>query len=227
MGKRACADEANLCEYVEINTDKTVLDVLDRNRFEVMYRELLELTPALGTTGAYISLKDADVMSDGSIQNGTIKLNYVNANGIIPLTVINKEIVECAFVGKSVTKGIECINLIIFTTTDKGYQVETVKFNSDYKVIEEIEPIYMGTDKPFSIMEVAEVNNMEKMEGYGLPKLYGAIPFLKALDLTFNIFYGDLDKGEKVVILNEFLCNFDKDGNVIYPNEQIKKMFIS
>ena len=46
MGKRVCADEANLCEYVEINTDKTVLDVLDRNRFEVMYRELLELTPA-------------------------------------------------------------------------------------------------------------------------------------------------------------------------------------
>ena len=121
MGKRVRADEANLCEYVEINTDKAILDILNKNRFDVMYRELLELTPALGTTGAYISLKDADVMSDGSIQNGTIKLNYVNANGIIPLIVVNKEIIECACVGKSVSKGKEYTNLVIFSTTDKGY----------------------------------------------------------------------------------------------------------
>jgi hypothetical protein len=223
MGKRVCADEANLCEYVEINTDDIVLEVLNENRFDVMYRQLLEETTALGTTGAYISLKNADLLDDGTIENGTIRINYVNANGIIPLTVINKEVVECAFAGQSLYRGTNIITLVIFT---QGYNVQTVRFNLDGNIISESEPVYIGKEKPFAIMEVAEVNNIDYMDGYGLPKLYGAIPFLKGLDLAYNIFLGDLDKGEKIVLVNELLCKFDKYGNPIYPNEQIKKMFL-
>ena len=56
--------------------------------------------------------------------------------------------------------------------------------------------------------------------------MYSVIPVLKALDLAYNILYSDLDKGEKIVLVNEMLCEFDKDtGKPRLSNEQ-KKMFM-
>ena len=38
------------------------------------------------------------------------------------------------------------------------------------------------------------------MMGYGYPKVYGAIGILKAVDLCFNVLFGDLDKADKLVL---------------------------
>ena len=71
-----------------------VLEILEANRFNTMYRKQLEEMSASGTVGGYIRLDDATVMSDGTITGGDIRINYVDADGIIPLTVVNDEIVE-------------------------------------------------------------------------------------------------------------------------------------
>lgn len=84
----------------------------------------------------------------------------------------------------------------------------------------------LGDVKPFAVMRNAEVNNLDDMEGYGLPKIYNAIPILKVLDLCFNVLFGDLDKADKLVLINELLCKFDDRGNPITPNEQVKKLFV-
>ena len=39
------------------------------------------------------------------------------------------------------------------------------------------------------------------MEGFGLPKLWNAIPMLKAIDLCYNVLYSDLDKAEKILLV--------------------------
>lgn len=59
------------------------------------------------------------------------------------------------------------------------------------------------------------------------PKVYNSIPFFKAVDLCFNILYGDLDKGEKLVFLNELLaCLQTKtDGTQVLTAQQ-KDLFI-
>lgn len=83
-----------------------------------------------------------------------------------------------------------------------------------------------GDVKPFAVMRNAEVNNLDGMEGYGLPKLWNAIPMLKALELCYNVLFGDLDKADKLLLVNEMLCKFDNDGNPITPCEQAKKVFV-
>lgn len=234
FAKRCCADDANLCEVVEINAGKNeekfkgVLEILEKNRFGPSYRKQLEQVSACGTVGGYIRLDNADVMPDGTVTGGDIRINYVEASGIVPLTVINDEIVECGFWGTDLVDGKDFTTLVIFKLQEnsKSYVACSHYFGDNGMEIEDKQVhLTLGEVKPFFIMRTAEVNNLDNMEGYGFPKLYAAIPVLQVLDLAFNILYSDMDKGEKMIFINELLCDFRKDGTPIFTPEQ-KKMFM-
>ena len=241
FAKRCCADDANLCEIISVSPEKNgsskeFMDLfLSNNRFDVRYREQLEKTSALGMAGAYIYLENAKYVKDGeniTVKDGAIKINYCDADCIIPLTVENKLVTECAFSTTNTVKGKEKTTLVIFTKNKSGmrflYRADTIVFDEYGKKIEsESTSIQLGDVKPFSVMMNAEVNNLDNMDGYGLPKIYNAIPLFKAVDLCYYILYGDLDKGEKLVFLNELLACIqkDEDGNP-YLTKQQKDLFI-
>lgn len=238
FAKRCCADDANLCEIISVAPEKEsgsqdfIDKLLSNNRFDVRYREQLEKTSATGTVGAYIYLRNANHMesADGtvSVRGGDIRINYVDADCIIPLTVENKLVTECAFSATNTVKGKEKTTLVIFTLEDSRYKAETVIFDErGQKIDAESSSIQLGDVKPFAIMTNAEVNNLDNMDGYGLPKIYNSIPLFKAVDLCYNILYGDLDKGQKLVFINELLACIqkDKDGKP-YLTQQQKEIFI-
>ena len=133
FAKRAAADDANLCEVVEINAgsnDGAVHEILAANRFDTQYREQLELTSAEGTSACYVRLEDA------------------------------------------------------------------------------------------------EVNSIDGMQGYGYPKVYGAIPVFLGLDAAFSALLDDVDTAEKITLINERICGFDEKGQPIAPNEAMKRRFV-
>lgn len=229
FAKRCCSDDANLCEVIEINTGESSFEalneILEENRFNVMYRKQLERMSADGTVGAYVRIVDAEER-DGVLANGKIKINYCNAQNIIPLTVENDEVIECAFIGENIVRGKEETVLVVFTLDEGGkYVADTYIFNEQSEVASS--SVQLGEVKPFAIMRTAEVNNIEDMEGYGYPKLYSSIPVLKALDLAYNILYGDLDKGDKLVFINELLSciSEDAEGNKMLSKQQ-KELFV-
>lgn len=238
FAKRCCADDANLCEIISVAPEKESKsqEFIDRlltdNRFDVRYREQLEKTSATGTVGAYIYLHNAEYVQDKdgvvTARGGDIRINYCDADCIIPLTVDNKLVTECAFCGTNIVRGKEKTVLVVFTRENGKYKAETVVFNAHGKELEdESSTIQLGEVKPFAIMMNAEVNNRDDMEGYGLPKVYNSIPFFKAVDLCFNILYGDLDKGEKLVFLNELLaCLQTKNDGTQVLTAQQKDLFI-
>ena len=235
FAKRCCADDANLCEIIEINAGESenkfdgVQEILDENRFGVMYRKQLERLAASGTVGAYIRLDNATLLDNGSVTGGDIRINYINAAGVVPLTVENDEIIECAFVGSDLVRGKNEQTLVVFQRDEKGlYTAETFVFDENNREIADRHiVIQLGDVKPFSIMRTAEVNNLDDMEGYGLPKLYNAIPALKIVDLCWNILNGDLSKGDKLLLINELLATIKKndEGKPVMTAEQ-KKLFI-
>lgn len=233
MAKRCCADDANLCELVEINVGpeeqhKYVNDILEDSNFNVIYRGQLEKTSGKGTTACYVRVDNVEFLSNGKTKGGNVKLNYVDAEGYMPLTVDNGKVIEAAFSGSSLYKGKKRTTLVLFVLNEKGmYTSETHVFNEHGEELEEeAVTVQLGEVKPFAVMRNAEVNNLDDMDGYGLPKILNAIPFLEGLELCYNILFGDLDKGEKLVLINELLCKFDDNGNPITPNEQIKKIFV-
>lgn len=234
FAKRCCADDANLCEVVEINASNDreqyeyVRRVLDGSNFDTMYRRQLEKVSANGTAACYIRVDNAQFLSDGRTKGGEIKLNYVDADCYIPLTVENDIIKEAAFSGSSLVNGKKRTTLVVFRIGEDGnYISETCVFDEFGNEIKEKQlTVNLGDVKPFAVMRTAEVNNLDNMEGYGFPKVLSSIPVFEGLDLCYNILFGDLDKGEKLVLINEMLCKFDKSGKPITPNEQIKKTFV-
>lgn len=236
FAKRGCADDANLCEIVSVALEKEntaqefIESLFEENRFEVQYRKQLEKTSATGTAGAYVYLKSADFIEYGEdkakVSGGDIRINYCDADSIIPLTIENDLVTECAFCASGRVKGKIKTTLVTFTLENNLYKADTVIFDHSGK-IEEEGNIQLGEIKPFAIMTNAEVNNLEDMEGYGLPKIYNSIPVFKALDLCYNILYGDLDKGEKLVFLNEVLTEVKtrEDGTLMLTPQQ-KDLFI-
>lgn len=233
FAKRGCSDDANLCEIVEINAGEQaekfegVQEILDDNRFDVMYRQQLERLSASGTVGAYLRLDNADLLEDGHVKGGEIRINYVNAVGIVPLTVENDEIIDCAFIGYNLKVGKIQQTLVVFQRDEnKLYKASTFLFDETGK-LQSSQEIQLGDVRPFSILRTAEVNNLDDMEGYGYPKLYTSIPVLKALDLCWNILYGDLDKGEKLVFINELLAEMTKkDDGTPGLTKQQKELFV-
>lgn len=232
FGKRCCSDDANLCEVLKINVGdgeqaNYVTKVFDGSKFNTQYRKQLEKTSADGTTACYIRLDNATFMDDGSVKGGDIKLNYVEANAFMPLTVENDIVTEAAFSGSALSKGKKQTTLVLFTIDEDGsYIAETQVFDDKGSRIEDKETtVKLGEVKPFAVMRNAEVNNLDDMEGYGLPKLWNAIPTLKVVDLCYNVLFSDLDKAEKIVLVNELLCEFDQDGKPKLTPEQ-KKLFV-
>lgn len=232
FAKRCCSDDANLCEVVEINAGageqgESVRKILEQSRFDTQYRRQLERIPANGTTACYVRLDNATIYDDGHAEGGEIRLNYVDAMGFMPLTVENGDITEAACSGSTMVSGKKQTTLVIFLKENGMYRAETHIFDEYGKELEEKGMVLtLGDVRPFAVMRNAEVNNLDNMDGYGLPKLLAAIPVLKALDLAFNVLFGDLDKADKLILINELLCQFDGSGKAITPNEQAKKLFV-
>lgn len=233
MAKRCCSDDANLCEIISVAPEKDGISkefiekFLRKNKFDVKYREQLEKTSAVGTAAAYIFLRKALYLSNGKVKGGEVRINYVDADSYIPLSVENGEVTEAAFSGTEKIKGKKYTMLVIFTKGDDNrYKADTVRFDDTGKQIAFGQTLQLGDVKPFAVMRNAEVNNLDDMEGYGLPKLLNAIPVLKVFDLCFNVLFSDLDKAEKIVLINEALCTVrDKNGEVVMTPEQ-KRIFL-
>ncbi len=247
FAKRCCSDDANLCEVLEINAgeskraenvsedkepvkseqDEFVNKTLRDNEFNTQYRKQLEKTSAVGTTACYVRLDNAALLNNGHAVKGNIRLNYVDADCFIPLTVENDIVTEAAFAGSRLNKGKKETTLVLFTMENAMYTAETHVFDEHGNEKKDLEMIVkLGDVKPFAVMRNAEVNNLDNMTGYGLPKLKNAIPILKSLDLCYNVLFGDLDKADKLLIVNEIMCKFDDNGKPITPNEQAKKLFV-
>lgn len=233
FAKRCCADDANLCEVLEINAGngeqaKFIKDVLSNSEFNTQYRKQLEKTSADGTTACYIRLDNATILDNGKAEGGDIKLNYVDAEGFIPLTVENDIVTEAGFVGSALKAGKKQTTLVLFIKNEQClYTAETHVFDDKENELKDNETtVILGNVKPFAVMRNAEVNNLDDMEGYGLPKILSAIPMLKVIDLAFNVLFGDLDKADKLLLINEMMCQFDGSGKPITPNEQVKKLFV-
>lgn len=128
FAKRCCSDDANLCEIISVSPEhegeaKGFIDQLFKdNRFESQYRKQLEKVSATGTVGAYIYLQGANYLEHDEdkvkVQGGKIRINYVDADCIIPLTIDNDVITECAFYGTSRVKGKSITTLVIFAMDD-------------------------------------------------------------------------------------------------------------
>ncbi len=226
MAKRCCADDANLCEVINLTAEdervnSLVASVLEDNNFYSVLREQLELVAATGTAGTYIRIINADVFDNGTVKKGEIELNYVKASQIIPLKIKNNQVIDCAFYGLEGKRHA----VVKFIRNGDIYTATTQYFSKDWKKEEQITVEYPEGCKPFALLRTAGVNNIAGMEGFGVPKIYNAIGYLKGVDLAWNTFIRDLEKADKLVLMNEKMLKFDDSGKPIRPSNLANELF--
>ena len=186
MAKKLCEDKADMLlnERVEITLEDAgaqafLDDVLRVNKFRSRANELIEKTNALGT-GAFVEFVDKD----------KVCIDYVTTEKVMPLSIVNGEVVSCAFASVTTHENKDLIyinshvrlypidntpeNAIALAARQErgipagydGYMIENFKLEGKGTNVHEIETDmvdYVLTDSTvpfFQIIKPAKANNL-------------------------------------------------------------------
>lgn len=258
MAKRVCEDLASTITSEPFTiTAKKNNEVLqeDLKKAKVLKKlpAAIEIMGYSGTVGTVTRIKNATIVNkDGTLTlaktNKTkIQTIDVNANQIIPLTIEDGEIIDCAIVSKQKrlinNKIKDVYYLELHELEEKGYQVTNKFFikedGTEIKVDGVIDTYNTLSNVPlFSLGRINRVNPISDNNGLGISLFGDSIDQLTILDLVYNNFGMDFKLGQKLMLINKKLTRVeteeytDKNGNlrtrehIIYPSDIRKQQFI-
>lgn len=233
--------------------DNLLQDLLKNTKLLNNLSEQIEKMAYSGTLGTVVHIKNATIVGEGEnayLSNNDKtkkKLIHLKGNQIIPLTIEDDEIIECAFVSEKTKKINNKITKVIYLEIhelkDRGYQITNKFFNKDDGEelrIEGIIDTYNTLSKQplFSLCKLPKVNIYDNNNGLGMALFGDSIDQLQLLDLTYNNFGMDFKLGQKVLVINKKLTRMeteeytDKDGSIktrhkiIYPSDIQKQQFM-
>ncbi len=248
MAKKVCEDWAAILlnEKTEIvvndeksnkflHDSKNKNGILDKNDFWQLGNSLVEKVFYSGT-GAFVLKIDGMKLQGESViksPDANIRIDYLTAHNIIPLTVRNGKVIEVAFASEILKRGKKYIYLETHELEDGKYKITNRYFGyNDGQLKEELLPkgilptINTGTDIPlFTIFSPNIVNTIPNSNGLGMSIFAQAIDNLKGVDLAFNNFCRDFKLGGKKVFYSDSLIRTDINGDKITPDDMMQQLF--
>lgn len=250
MAKKVCEDLADLLmnEKVQITLseereDAFVKRVLSENKFARKSNEYQERKAATGTAAYVVYLDEAEVDAEGYVQSGKIKINYLDAGAIYPVSWENGEVKECVFVTTETYLGKKYAKIQSHMLSDGRYKIENTilecitgsaegrelaeaewralkPFQNMAKVVETV------SDKPQFVIDTLNiVNNANNDESnpMGVALYANAIDVLKSIDIAYDSYSNEFELGKKRIfaapeMLKDVHGNqvFDPDDTVFY-----------
>lgn len=208
-------------EKVQINLGndkdtKTLNNLLQNNNFWVKANQGIEKTFALGT-GAFLLSLD---------RQKQIKIQFINASNIYPLTYDNDSISECAFVNDTIEFNRETMksqkirNVQTHTLENEVYIIRNFRFivgENDQLTeiqVDDIPPeIDTGGDfRWFIPIKPNIVNNLNMDSPFGIPIYANSLDTIKALDLTYDSFVNEIQNGRKRLFVTQEAMKVSGDG---------------
>lgn len=241
MGKKVAEDWANLLmnEKVKITLEgqkeQEFFDsVCEASSFAVKANEMQELKSALGTAAYVARIVGAEAREDGAINGGgEIKLDYVTAQHIFPLSWENGRVKECAFTSQRVVRGEKYLYMQIHRLGEDGnYIIENSIYYDNNgslsdKPLNSIEgfedvPTSVQTGSPypqFVIDRLNIANNYDYTLPMGIPAFANAIDQLKGADVAYDSYVNEFVLGKKRIMVQPAATK-DLDDNPLFdPNE--------
>lgn len=257
MAKKLSEDIADLLlnEHVAItindeHTSEYVKDVLKKNNWQVLGNTYQEKKAALGTVAyvPYITNAMANEETGELIAgHGEVKIDYVAADNIYPLSWSNDYIEECAFVFPKTYKTKEyaviqihaiengeyvIYNHVVETTKGSGTEVEQALWK-DMVPFRNLTPaIHTGSSKrQFVIDKLNVANNFDEDNPMGIAIYANAIDQLKGCDTAYDSYVNEFVLGKKRIYVSHDVMQetiggnkqFDPDDVVFYklPEENM------
>ena len=243
MAKKVSEDMADLLlnERVKITiadkaTDTFVKDVLTRNNFTVLGNEYQERKAATGTVAYIPYLDEMDVNEQGDVLSGTVKINYVEARNILPLSWENGKVTECAFLFPKTCNRKKYVqiqlhrresnqyiieNSVVECTSGAGAELTEEEWNRLPAFSGLAGRIETGSDKPqFIIDRLNIVNNADEDDTnpMGVALFANAIDVLRKIDLEYDSYANEFSLGRKRIFVAPEMLE-DKDGNPTFDTD--------
>lgn len=250
MAKKLSEDIADLLlnERVKMTltdraTDTFVKQVLKDNRFQVLGNEYQERKAYTGTVAYIPYLNEVETAEDGSVLSGKIRINYVSAGNIYPISWSNGKITEVAFTFPKTINRKKYVHIQFHRIEQGKYVIENAVVENvvGSKEGKELKPEEWRQLRPFSTLaakmetESEEpqfvidrlniVNNADDDESnpMGITIFANAIDTLKKLDIEYDSYTNEFDLGRKrIFVAPEMLKNadgspaFDPEDTVFY-----------
>lgn len=225
MGKRICEDWASLLWSekldIAIKDKDNLYNLLYKLKFWQKGNAGVELGFALGYSALVVDIANIEVNEKNEViksDKTKIQLSHFSAFNIVPVTVENEEITECAFI----TQSSKSTNINLHYKNEKGnYCIDVYRENKqDGK--EELYTIETESETPlFCIIHPNAVNNTQLDNTTDLFRptsiLINAIDTLKAIDNKYDAFDSEFVLGKKRVYvsakLNKIVYEKDAQGN--------------
>lgn len=205
MAKRVCEDWANLLlnekfsiTASDAKADKFLKKVLKDNNFYASANRLVELAFALGT-GAFVEY----------LSGGEVKIDFIRADMIYPLSWDNGKICECAFASEKMIDGKPHVYLNMHVLRNGKYVILNKLFLRNGARLKEVElpsgvedVVLCGYTKPFfQIVTPNIVNNTDFDNPMGISVFANSIDILKGIDLIYDSYQNEFRLGKKRIIV--------------------------
>lgn len=208
--------------------DETMAD----NNFSVKANEAQELKASRGTVAYVCRAEDAVISADGRIlpsAGAKIRIDYVTAENIFPLSWENGYVSECAFAKRDVIDGKPYDFLTIHRFDGGEYVIENHLFERgkngkltevdmlDVRGYEAVPPVvYTGSDRrQFVLDRMNIVNNLDPSSPMGISVYANAIDQLKGVDIAYDSYVNEFVLGKKRIIVKPEATK-DLDGEPIF-----------
>ncbi len=186
------------------------------------FNNFAEMFMGLGI-GATVVETEAMVDEDGKIikSNEPIKIKMVPGRRVIPITVDDGEVTECAFVSYF-TGG---ARLTIHYLGDDGkYNLAIFKAKGDgrgnYSFESEYSNIKLDTIPLFQIWHPNLTDEDEVDKCFGTSCLSTALDAFKSIDLGYTAYYKEIKLGQKIKVISTDQIEYDENGNEVHPFDE-------
>lgn len=215
MGKRACEDWANLLlnEKTDItvgdaHSQEVVHNALEKCKFWQKGNEGVEKSFALGCGAFVVVVDDIGINARGELADKSkskVKVKFVNATKVIPLTFEDEEITECAFINVNSGKTYISVHL----KNERGnYEIHNIKCKGEgdnLSFAEADDHTVFDTQNSlpwFFIIKPNIANNVDINSPLGISVFANAMDNLKEIDLVFDSYANEFILGKKRIFVN-------------------------
>ena len=208
MAKKVCEDWANLLmnektDIVIPNNQDEFNQILEREDFWSKANEGVEKTFALGNGAFVIRLENAKIDNSGMIWKGDnteLKIDFINATKIRPITFKNGDIIECAFVNEGTNEATISLHLL----ENGQYVIKDILLKKGVNgfQLDNVATLYTGSNiKWFSWLKPMKANNVDINSPLGVSIYCDAIDNLKFIDNIFDGFNNEYQLGKKRIMV--------------------------
>lgn len=210
--------------HIRLGNDKNTKilnDILEQNNFQLLMNRAIEKSFALGTGCILLDIDNILVNSNSyNYDNSNIKISFVEAENIYPLSWDSGEIKELAIIRyeKIKTGEYKCIITLHLLNELGNYVIRNYQFVTDLNMnIKEefdkdnyISEFDTRSDvKWFSIITPNIINNIDMYSPFGISIFANSIDVIKGIDIVYDSFVNEIKLGRKRLFTTKEVLRFN------------------